>query len=125
MDTNIFVTQNFRLREFACNDGTAVPEHLIPHVRLVAEQLQIVRNYYNKPILITSAYRTPKYNRSVGGATKSMHLLALAVDTKPMWHISIDEYYKTMLELTIFKGYGIGNTFLHTDLRDTYTIWYY
>jgi hypothetical protein len=120
-----FVTQNFRLKEFVCKDNTAVPEHLIDNVRAVAKQLQIVRNHYNKPIRINSAYRTPKYNRSVGGALKSMHLLALAVDTKPLFDISIDEYYKTMLELTIFKGYGIGNTFLHTDLRDTYTIWYY
>ena len=120
-----FVTQNFRLKEFYCNDGTAVPLHLLDNVRAVAEQLQIVRNHYNKPIRINSAYRTESYNNYVGGTAKSMHLVALAVDTKPMWKISIDEYYSVVKKLTTFMGYGISLNFLHSDLRDKHTVWYY
>lgn len=123
--TNDFVTPNFQLKEFACKDGTPVPDYLIDNVRLVATQLQIVRDYYGKPIRINSAYRTPKYNFKVGGSPKSYHLLALAVDTKPLWQIPISEYYKKMKELTTFKGYGISLNFLHTDLRKEFTVWIY
>jgi len=119
------LTTNFKLSEFNCKDGTPVPEHLIDNVRLVATELQKVRDYYGKKIKVNSAYRTPEYNKKVGGSPTSYHLLALAADTKPLWNIDIGEYFKVVKKLTNFMGYGIGTTFLHSDLRDKFTVWIY
>jgi hypothetical protein len=121
----IYLTPNFKLSEFACKDGTPVPDFLIDNIKLVATELQKVRDYYGKPIRINSGYRTKEWNDKVGGSPKSYHLVCLAADTKPMWQISIDEYYKKVKELTNFKGYGISLNFLHTDLRKDYQVWIY
>ena len=122
---NTYLTKNFKLSEFACKDGTPVPDYLIDNVRLVAEQLQIVRDYFGKPIKVNSGYRTREYNIKVGGSPKSYHLLGLAADIKPLWDIPINEFYKTVKKLTNFMGYGIGTTFLHCDLRKDFTVWIY
>lgn len=125
MNTIDYLTPNFRLKEFACKDGTPVPLHLIDNARLVATELQKVRDYFGKPIRVNSGYRTPEYNKKVGGSPTSYHLLMLAADTKPLWDIPIDEYYRVVKKLTNFMGYGIGTTFLHTDLRKDFTVWIY
>ena len=56
------LTENFHLHEFACNDGTPVPEELLPNVRKLAEQLQVLRDHLKEPININSAYRHKAYN---------------------------------------------------------------
>lgn len=45
--------------------------------------LNQAREIYGKPIYITSGYRCPKLNAAVGGAPKSYHLQARAVDVVP------------------------------------------
>ena len=74
------ITTNFHLREFACKDGTAVPNHLIGNVQHLARQLQALREHIGKPVHINSAYRTESHNKRIGGATRSMHLQAKAAD---------------------------------------------
>ncbi len=74
------ITTNFHIREFKCKDGTEVPEEYFCNVEKVAAQLQILRDYLGEPIHINSAYRTPTYNKRIGGATKSQHLTASAAD---------------------------------------------
>lgn len=74
------LTQNFSIREFMCKDGTHVPEHLLFNVRQLATNLQVLRSWLASPIFINSGYRTPAYNKKVGGAVGSQHLLANAAD---------------------------------------------
>lgn len=74
------LTKNFNLKEFYCKDGTPVPSHLHANVRELAEQLQVIRDYIGKPILITSGYRTPSYNKQVKGTPRSLHLKGKAAD---------------------------------------------
>lgn len=122
---DIQLTPNFKLSEFACKDGTPVPLHLIDNVRLVATELQKVRDYYGKPIRINSGYRTKSWNESVGGKPSSLHLLGMAADVKPLWNISIDEFYKKVKEITNFNGYGLSLNWIHLDTRKDYTVWTY
>lgn len=46
----------------------------------MALYLEKLRNYFGKPIIITSWLRVPSHNARVGGKPKSIHLTGLAVD---------------------------------------------
>ena len=66
---SIQISKNFRSKEFDCHgkgccSTTQIDEKLV-------EYLQKIRDHFNKPVTITSAYRCEKHNKSVGGATKS------------------------------------------------------
>lgn len=123
------LTDNFKLIEFACKDGSQVPNEFLPNVKKLATNLQVLRNQLEKPIVINSAYRTPKYNASVGGAKSSQHLTASAAD------IRINGYDPILVYETILKlikegklhngGVGLYNTFVHYDVRSTPARWNY
>ena len=66
----------FRVREFRCRDGSDT----IMIDQTLAVLLQAIREHFNKPITITSGYRTAAHNKSVGGAKSSQHLLGRAAD---------------------------------------------
>lgn len=70
------LSTNFKVKEFACRDGA---DKVLIDVDLVAK-LQDLRTYLNKPITITSGYRTDSYNKQCGGADNSYHLKGQAVD---------------------------------------------
>ena len=54
-------------------------EHLINLQRLVTNLIQPMRNALG-PIRVTSGYRSPKLNRSIGGSSKSQHCKGQALD---------------------------------------------
>ena len=61
-------------------DNTPSPDHL-HNLSLVCQNiLEPVRNHFNKPVQINSAYRGPKLNAAVGGSAKSQHCNGEAVD---------------------------------------------
>ena len=73
------LTENFKLSEFKCKDGTDVPEDLMENVKLLCENLQVLRDHIGKPIRVISGYRSPKYNRRIGGAKRSQHMCDVPV----------------------------------------------
>ncbi len=116
LDKDIQLTENFNLREFYCK-GERPPEELIPNIQRVADNLQMIRNYFGKPIHINSGWRCEKHNSQLDNASKkSFHLSGLASDIR-MSGISPLTIYKWAKQNTAFKGFGIGNTYLHVDLR--------
>ena len=121
------LTKNFHLSEFACNDKTEVPTELIENVKLLAQQLQILRDYYDTPIKINSAYRTKSYNANVGGATNSQHLFGTAADIIIIG-ISPEETQITIQDLIdsgkmLEGGLGLYRTFTHYDIRKNKARW--
>lgn len=56
-------------------------EEVINNLRVLCEQLLTpLRIALDKPIKVTSGYRSPKLNKFIGGAKKSQHTLGQAVD---------------------------------------------
>ena len=75
-DGNALLSRSFRVREFACRDGS---DPLFVDSALV-QLLQNIRDHFGAPVVITSGYRTAAHNKSVGGAKSSQHLLGRAAD---------------------------------------------
>lgn len=77
-DANEKVGQHFKVKEFACKDGSQavfIDEHLV-------SILDILRNKTGKPVIITSGYRTPEWNKKCGGARYSYHMCGMAADIR-------------------------------------------
>ena len=77
-DANEKVGKHFKVREFACQDGSQVvfvDDYLV-------SILDILRNQVGKPVYITSGYRTPTRNKKVGGAKYSYHMRGMAADIR-------------------------------------------
>lgn len=55
-------------------------EEVIERLKLVAGQVQKIRDHFKKPIRISSGYRCPKLNRAIGGARNSQHQTGEAMD---------------------------------------------
>ena len=70
------LSDNFRVREFACNDGSDTVKIDPDNVA----QLQKIRDHFGKAITVTSGYRTALYNKKIKGATKSYHMTGQAAD---------------------------------------------
>lgn len=54
------------------------------NIKLVCAKLELVRQVLKCPLAITSFYRPPKYNKLIGGARYSNHMLGLAADFQPV-----------------------------------------
>jgi len=124
------ITKNFKLSEFACKDKQRTMI-LDPDIIYHIQRLQEFRNWYNRPMIINSGYRTPEHNRAVGGATNSMHMKGIAADIAlPQEYYSFstarkNEFKKNVetkwAELCKKAGLGGGvgwyGTFFHLDSR--------
>ena len=75
-DGNALLSRSFRVREFACRDGS---DPLFVDSALV-QLLQSIRDHFGAPVIITSGYRTAAHNAAVGGSKSSQHLLGRAAD---------------------------------------------
>ncbi len=122
------LTKNFKLSEFACKDGTNVPDHLISNVQELANNLQVLRDVMNEPINLNSAYRTVEHNLSVGGSSRSQHLEAKAGDIRISSKYTANMIYELIEELIECGemkegGVGLYNSFVHYDVRGYKARW--
>ena len=122
------LTENFSLWEFKCRDGTVVPEEYMDNVQELADNLQVLREHIGKPITVISGYRSPKYNRKIGGARRSQHLLASAGDliVKGMTPDEVKAEIVQLIKEGKMKKGGVGlyTYFTHYDVRGFNRRWY-
>ena len=98
--------------------------NIVPTLRIVDE----LRDSFGKPCRILSSYRSPNYNKTVGGAPLSQHLeftaLDIAIDGIPARRI-----YERLLQwrkdgkLTGGLGYYPSSGFVHIDTRGSNATW--
>ena len=61
-------------------NGKVIPDELYPNIIPTMLVLDHLREKIREPIYINSTYRDPDYNRAIGGARNSLHLVFNAVD---------------------------------------------
>lgn len=113
IDANEKVGKHFKVREFACRDGSQVvfiDDYLV-------SILDILRNRVGKPVYINSGYRTPTRNKEVNGAKYSYHMRGMAADIR-IEGMSAKEIANELNKI-IPNGCGIivYNTWVHIDTR--------
>lgn len=118
-DGNKKLSVNFKVKEFACTDGS---DPIFIDSELV-NVLQKIRNHFGKSVTITSAYRTPARNKAVGGQTYSQHLYGRAADikVKGIAPKTVAAYAEKLLPGK--GGIGTYSTFTHVDVRTAKARW--
>lgn len=125
------LTKNFNSSEFDCKDGTPVPKELMPNLQKLADNLQVLRDYIGVPVEVTgSGYRTPSYNKKVGGVIDSRHLYADAADINAKGYTpkQLAKVIEKLIKEGKMRQGGIGvytkkAKFVHYDIRNYPARW--
>ncbi len=92
---------------------------------LALERLQVLRDLWGKPIILSSAYRCPNHLKEIKKEKPGQHTKGWAFDIKatPAEQVELLILAKSLG----FKGFGFHKTFLHIDLREQEYVsaWYY
>ena len=113
----IRISNNFLLSEFQC----PCCKRVMLDFRLL-DMLEILRKRIgDKPIIVNSGYRCPKYNEQVGGVPGSYHLYGMAADVR-VPGMEPEKLIQYAHEVG-FLGLGLYTTFCHLDIRYNYTSW--
>lgn len=116
-DSEKKLSTNFKVKEFACKDGS---DKILIDTDLV-NLLQKIRSHFNKSVKITSGYRTESHNKKVGGATNSYHTKGMACD------IQVSGVHPILVAMYAEKlnagGIGVYSNFVHVDTRKKNTRW--
>lgn len=117
MDTegNLKISEHFKVKEYACKDGSQVV-FIDENLRLM---LEILRNKIGKPVIITSGYRTPEWNKKCGGAKYSYHMRGMAADIR-VDGMTPKELAKELNKIAADEcGIIVYKSWVHFDVRTT------
>lgn len=114
--------------ELSCRDGSEYPqEWRATRLPELVKAFERVRAIYGAPILISSAYRSPEYNRLInggkGGAKLSQHIQGRALDLAPAkgGPQALAKLRSSVLQARqegFLRGVGIYRNFVHLDTRE-------
>lgn len=110
------VTPNIKVRELRCKDGTDT----IKEDYVIVCFAQYLRDMYNKPIKINSAYRTKSWNKHEGGKSESRHLISCALDVH-IDGVQPQDYANVVYSMGLVRV-GVYSTFVHMD-TDRKPVW--
>ncbi len=118
-DGAVQLTANFKVREFACQDGS---DTLFVSTEL-AHVLQQIRAHFGRPVTINSAYRTEQHNKKVGGSPFSQHKYGTAADivVQGVAPKEVARYAETLLGGK--GGIGLYVWGVHVDVRAKRSRW--
>ncbi len=121
------LTRNFQLNEFRSKCGRDFPAETLPRLKVLARNLQVLREELKLAISITSGYRSPEHNRKIGGASASRHMVGDAADI--VVHGKTPQEVANTIERLIAEGKmqqgGLKayDSFTHYDCRGVKARW--
>lgn len=121
------LTDNFSLPEFASKDGSSFPDEVVGNLKILTEQLEVLRAHFGKPIKITSGYRSAAHNLRIGGAKDSYHVKGMAADIQ-IENVAPKVVFNA-IELLIKSGkmkeggLGLYSGWVHYDFRGKKIRW--
>ena len=97
-------------------------KNIVPTLRILDD----LRDELRAPIIVSSTYRAPAYNRAIRGASHSRHLLFEAIDfsvrgVTPARAAAVLIQYRN--DGRFRGGVGVYPTFVHIDTRGVNATW--
>lgn len=134
------MTKNFKLKEFieskfynksnqklVWDSFYKNEKELVENIKQLAESLQVLREYLNKPILINIAYRPVWWELKKGRSGNSLHTKGLAADINVQGITTQDlkEVIEHLIKENKMKQGGLGYypAFIHYDIRGKKARW--
>ena len=111
------LSEHFDRSEFACKCGCGfdtVDAELL-------EALELIRQHFDRPIVVNSACRCPAHNVAVGGGRNSQHLLGRAADI--LVHHTDPAIVAELARQMGIGGVGDYESFTHIDTRSGTARW--
>lgn len=110
----------FAVDELACRDGNPVPAAYYENAKAICARADKLREKAGHPLVVNCGYRTPEHNKKVGGAPKSQHLTASALDLRchEVSARELADIYEQLIRDGLVPDGGLGRyaTFVHIDL---------
>lgn len=106
--------------ELACHDDARTPypeEWRATRAVRLAAAFEALRERVGAPLVVKSAYRTPRHNRAVRGATNSQHMEGYALDLAPPPGWTVERLAAEARQVPEIRGIGVYPTFVHIDVR--------
>jgi zinc D-Ala-D-Ala carboxypeptidase len=118
-------TENFGETEWRCQCGLC-KEEVEHHMNSgFMSKVQHLRDLYNKPLILNSAYRCPQHHEEARKAHPGVHNQGVAVDIEVGNGAEAYQLQKLAYSLG-FTGVAYGDGFVHIDLRSTTPVsWFY
>ena len=119
-----YLSQYLTRQEYECQHcGSLPPDLFIHNIRppylTLFSMFDHIRGEWGKAIPVSSGYRCPFHNQSVGGSQISVHMFGLALDLDCGDTEEVEDLYDEILslypELRIGKYTDTG-TFIHIDI---------
>lgn len=122
-DGDLKLSESFRVREFSCKDGSDI----IKIDTELVKYLQRIRNWACVPVIISSGYRTPAHNASIGGAKSSKHCTGQAADIYTQARFRSIQAISRYAEAIGIKGIECNEdkNYVHIDTRTSKWFCYY
>jgi len=121
------ITTNFSLEEFESKDGAEMSLEVLENITVLCENLQVLREKIDKPITVTSGYRSPSHNKKIGGAKNSFHVRGMAADIKAEGFTpkELIDVIEELIEEGLMVPGGIGeySSWVHYDIRGYNAKW--
>ncbi len=113
------LTPHFLLSELRCHDGSEVPEKYVANALAICQRAEVLRAVVG-PLIVVSGYRTPSYNKRIGGAARSQHMTASALDlvSREVTAAALRGEYLLLIKQGEVPDGGVGTypNFLHIDI---------
>lgn len=94
------------------------------NLSILFEDMDMLREFFNRPIIVHVAYRPEAYNKLVKGASKSQHLQGLACDFH-VQGLDCDVARKMIVDADLLELHGLrmekldGAPWIHIDVMPT------
>lgn len=111
----IYCTENFTWGELLLNQRSKPSIFVLENLSALANRLQAFRDtiFKKSQVIVTSAWRDEKYNKKIGGASGSKHILGQAAD------IYVKGMPPSAVQLLLKNhsgGLGCYKNFTHVDI---------
>ena len=124
------ITEHLWSSEFNCKDKDKTPypaNWLYNNLHPLCAALEIIRAITGQTMTINSGYRTPEYNKRIGGAKRSKHMKGIAADfrLKGITPAKLFPILNRFQRIGVLPKGGLHAyaTFIHLDIAGSLRRW--